>query len=408
MKSIILRKKLGSYILVCFVVLVFISSCIQHKSSVESQKNNDSIGPVAELCVGDYLTEEEAAEKLQEYSKLYSNADEWKERARKIKENIWKGAEMDQIPKAEWIFPIKLTKGAIHKMNGYIVENQALEVKPGYFIYGNLYLPEKNEGKMPAVLCPHGHWFESGNYGRFRPNLQYRCAALARMGAVVFTWDMLGSGEDHLNDHMDPKAVQKQSYNSIRVLDYISSLPYVDTTRIAVTGASGGGTQTFLLAALDDRIDVSVPTVMVSAHFFGGCVCESRMPIHKRGNFETDNVEIAASISPKPLLLIADGGDWTKNVPKVEYPYIKRIYDMFGAGDNVEYAYFPNEHHDYGFSKRKAAYSFLVKHLGLDYSKILDQNGKVTESSITLLDTTSLKVFPDRSLVVDPQHYNNK
>lgn len=89
---------------------------------------------------------------------------------------------------------------------------------------------------------------------------------------------------------------------------------------------------------------------MVSAHYYGGCVCESRMPIHKNGNFETNNVEIAASIAPKPLMLISDGGDWTSNVPDLEYPYIKSIYEMFGSGDQVENAHFADEVHDYGIS----------------------------------------------------------
>ena len=134
------------------------------------------------------------------------------------------------------------------------------------------------------------------------------------MGAVVFAWDMYGSGEDTQHTHHSPDALAFQCYNGIRILDFISSLDYVDTDRIGITGASGGGTQTFLISALDDRISVSVPTVMVSAHFYGGCVCESGMPIHKSGDFETNNVEIAASIAPKPLSIIGDGDDWTKNI----------------------------------------------------------------------------------------------
>ena len=357
-----------------------------------------------ELCVGDYYTEEEGAKKLKEYASSYHNASEWQERAAMIRENIRAGAELDQITDAEWNYPINITTGSKHQMDGYSVENLALEVNPGYFIHGNLYMPEQVDGKIPAILCPHGHWFKLDDYGRFRADMQKRCAAFARMGAVVFAWDMLGSGEDVQNDHMNPNAVQMQTYNSIRVLDYMSSLDYVDTDRIGVTGASGGGTQTFVLAALDDRIDVSVPTVMVSAHFFGGCVCESGMPIHKHGDFETNNVEIAASIAPKPLMLLSDGDDWTRNVPNVEYPYIKNIYEMFDAGDQVEYAHFPDEVHDYGISKRKAAYGFLAKHLDLDYSRILDQQGEVSEEMIILLDTTQLKVFPDRNLVVNPMH----
>lgn len=375
-----------------FLLTLLLTTC---KSGNESSQQID-------LCVGDYLTEQEAAQKLQDYSSAYSNADEWEKRAKAIRENIIKGAELDQIPEEDWDYPINVVQGKQHRMDGYTVENIALEVKPGHFVTGNLYKPDTITGKLPGVLCPHGHWTEPDNYGRFRPDMQKRCASLAKMGAIVFTYDMLGFGEDTAHVHLQSRSLHLQTYNGIRILDFISSLDDVDTTRIGITGASGGGTQTFLLAAIDDRIDVSVPVVMVSAHFFGGCICETGMPIHKRGNYETNNVEIAASIAPKPLMLISDGDDWTKNVPEVEYPYIKNIYKMFDAEENVRYAHFENEVHDYGFSKRKAAYGFLAGHLDLDYQKILDENGNPTEDFVVLLDTTDLKVYPDRVIVPDP------
>jgi dienelactone hydrolase len=287
-------------------------------------------------------------------------------------------------------------------MDGYSVENISLEMFPGYFVSGNLYTPLDIDGKIPAVLSPHGHWFKPGDYGRFREDMQLRCASLARMGAGVFAWDMFGTGEDIQHVHHSEDALTYQLYNGIRILDFIASLDDIDPDRIGITGASGGGTQTFLTAALDDRISVSVPTVMVSAHFYGGCVCESGKPIHKSGNFETNNVEIAASIAPKPLMIIGDGGDWTRNIATVEFPYILKIYELFDAGDKTDYAFFEDEVHDYGISKRTAAYGFLAEHLGLDISKIQDSEGHIDESFVTLLDTTQLKVFPDKELVKVP------
>jgi len=395
-----MKKKCVSGVSQTFILLAICTAMIT--TSCKQNRNRELAEP--ELCVGAYLTDDEAAQKLKEYAATYSNASEWQERAKQIRVNIRTGAELDQIPEADWKYLTKVTWGNKYLMDGYSVENLALEVKPDHFIHGNLYMPEQVIEKIPAVLCPHGHWFEPEDYGRFRPDMQYRCASLARMGAVVFAWDMLGWGEDIQNDHMDPKALQKQTYNSIRILDYISSLNFVDIDRIAVTGASGGGTQTFILSAVDDRIDVSVPTVQVSAHFFGGCVCESGMPIHKKGSHETNNVEIAAAFAPKPMMLISDGDDWTCNVPEIEFPYIKNIYAMFNARDKVKNAHFADEVHDYGFSKRKAAYGFLAKHLDLDYNRILDEKGEISESFVTIMDTTDLKVFPRRSLVVNPMH----
>jgi hypothetical protein len=120
------------------------------------------------------------------------------------------------------------------------------------------------------------------------------------------------------------------------------------------------------------------------------------MPIHKNGDHETDNVEIAAGVAPKPLLLVSCGGDWTKNTPHVEFPHIRRVYDFFGAEGKVENAHFAEEGHDYGASKRKAMYPFLAKHLGLDLSRIRDKSGEITEEFVTVRPREELLVFPPR------------
>lgn len=131
---------------------------------------------------------------------------------------------------------------------------------------------------------------------------------------------------------------------------------------------------------------------MVSAHFFGGCVCESGMPIHKRPTHQTSNVEIAALTAPRPLLMVSDGKDWTKNTPDVEFPYIQTIYGYYGAKDRVESVHLPTEGHDYGPNKRAAAYRFLAKYLKLDLNKVL-KDGKIDESPNTTLSPTALQVF---------------
>jgi len=392
-------KKVLKIILINTVVILAMVSC---NPRPKEATDTDGQEKKVELCVGNYLTEQEGAEKLKEKAKLYNTQEKWSNHVKDIKHTIYTGADLDKIPQEDWEVKIKVIKSEEQIMDGYTVENISLEVKPGYFITGNLYRPSKVTGRLAAVLSPHGHWFKPGDYGRFRSDMQKRCATLAKMGSVVFTWDMFGTGEDTQHDHHDPDALKWQTYNSIRILDWISAMPDVDTSRIGVTGASGGGTQTFIISALDNRVDVSVPVVMVSAHFFGGCVCESGKPIHKNGDFETNNVEIAASIAPKPLLLIGDGDDWTRNLPEVEYPFVQHIYKLFNAEENVEYAFLKDEVHDYGFSKRVPAYKFLAKHLNLDLEKITDSKGEIDESFVKLLDTTALKIYPNRNLVPDP------
>ena len=147
-----------------------------------------------------------------------------------------------------------------------------------------------------------------------------------------------------------------------------------------------------MITAIDPRIKVSVPVVMVSAHFFGGCTCESGMPVHKSDHHQTNNVEIAGLCAPRPMLLISDGSDWTRNTPRIEYPYLQKIYALYNAEHNIENVHFAAEVHDYGYNKRSVAYTFLAYHLKLNLSKLPYKNG-FDESFMTQLKEDDLRVF---------------
>ncbi|MBN1465286.1 acetylxylan esterase [candidate division KSB1 bacterium] len=346
------------------------------------------------LCMGDYWTEEQGAAMLAEFAKTYSAAEEWKLRAQRIRLTILQGAELNPLPAKTPLKPLYRNQRA---HDGYSVLNVAFESRPGIYVTGSLYKPVEGKGPFAGVLCPHGHWSDRKDYGRFREDMQKRCAALARMGAIVFAYDMVGYGDmaDAGWEHRHAKALKLQLWNSIRALDFLLSCNNVDPERTAITGASGGGTQSFLLTAVDDRIKVSAPVVMVSAHFFGGCVCESGMPIHKTADFQTNNVDIAACAAPRPMLLVSDGNDWTKNCPDVEYPYIENIYRLFGAADKFAHFHLPDEGHDYGYSKRVPMYVFFAKHLALNIANVLGLDAQPDESFVTIEKYQDLVVFND-------------
>ncbi|MEQ6119495.1 acetylxylan esterase [Reichenbachiella sp. MALMAid0571] len=341
------------------------------------------------LCQGRYWTEDQGNLMMKKFATEWHDQDSWEKRAKRIKQGIIEGMQLDKMPEITGNFNTLIH--STREMDGYIVENISIESFPGFYIAGNLYRPTFKQDKYAAILSPHGHLADK----RLLEDVQTRCAVLARMGAVVFAYDMVGRGESLQVDHYIPIALLLQTWNSKRVLEYLLSRPDVDADRIGMTGGSGGGTQTFVLTAIDDRIKAAAPVVQVSAHFFGGCVCESGMPIHKSNDHQTNNVEIAALCAPRPLLLVSDGQDWTRNTPRIEYPYIQKVYALYDAEHRVENVHLPMEKHDYGYSKRSAVYNYFSHHFNLKYRNIPYSNG-YSEDFVTILSKDDLKVFNDK------------
>ena len=353
--------------------------------------------------------EAEAAEHLQALLASYPTVAQWEARKQMLRENILRQIQLDPMPKKNPLNPIY---SKTRRYKGYTVTNVALETVPGYWIYGSLYQPVNPKGKTPAMLSPHGHFHFPAvddslmtDRGRFRPDMQYRCAMLARMGVTVFSYEMFAYGGEAAlqipyKEHRTPFALTMQLWNSIRITDFLCSLETVDTSKIGITGASGGGTQTFLLAAVDPRIAFSVPAVMVSAHYYGGCPCESGLPVTQTHcGLNSNNAEIAALMAPRPQLLISIGADWTKNTPKTEFPYLQQIYGLYNSTGNIYNVHIPNEEHDYGFTKRTALYDFVGRVCGINTDKFKDAQGRYIEKDVTIEAPDNLLVFGNGRIV---------
>ena len=334
-------------------------------------------------------TLEDGKEQAEYLASKYNDTVSWEKRKNELKPCIWSALKLTHLPTWPDSEPVISN---VRKMDGYVIENIALETLPGVYVCGSLYRPSKIKGKIPVMLCPNGHWKD----GRYRPDQQYQCAMLARLGVVAVSYDLFAWGESQLqfNEeyHRRSLAMSIQVLNSLRILDYLLSLKYADPNRVGMTGGSGAGSHTMLVTALDDRIKISVPAVMLSCCMYGGCPCESGMPVHLCGG-GTNNIELASMAAPRPQLIISDGKDWTAKVPEIEYPLVKRIYEFYGKANLVKNAHFPEEGHDYGLSKRIALYEFIAPYLGLDINTIKDKNGNIDESKVTIEEKQAMYVF---------------
>ncbi len=298
----------------------------------------------------------------------FRSKEEWLDRATRLKKQILVSAGLWPAPAKA---PIKATIfGKVDRVD-HTVEKVYFESYPGFYVTGNLYRPKNVTGKIPAVLCPHGHW----TYGRLE-NQQLnsapaRGASFARQGYVAFSYDMVGYVDSaaishrfaagHRENIVDRESLWSvnllglQLWNSIRSLDFLLTLPEVDPQRIACTGESGGGTQTFLLMAVDDRVRLSAPVNMVSFLMQGGSVCENAPNLR----IDTNNVEIASLMAPRPMMMVSATGDWTKNTMTSEYPAVRGVYKLFNAEDKLT-AIQIDAAHNYNQPSREAVYGWFA------------------------------------------------
>ncbi|MEI8089440.1 MAG: hypothetical protein WCG63_07565 [Opitutaceae bacterium] len=352
------------------------------------------------LCPGAFIAPAQGAAILDAALNQFPDRATWDTYAAHLRTRIQAAAGLYPWPRRTSLNPI-IRDRRLH--DGYTVENVAFESAPGLFVTGNLYRPTDLTKKHPVVLTTHGHArtvtapADYDTHARFAPHVQTRCAQLARMGAIVFALDMFAYGEGiqlyGQDAHRDPRAITIHLWNGIRALDFLLGLEGADPSRVGVTGESGGGTQTFLLTALDPRVSVSAPVVMVSAHFFGGCPCESGRPIHRGADYFASNAMIAALAAPRPQLLVSDGKDWTLNTPRIEFPFVQKIYSYYSAANRTANVHLPDEGHDYGPSKRAAVYRFFATQLGLNLAAATDASGQIDESHATIERAAALRVF---------------
>ena len=334
---------------------------------------------------------------------------EWAKRREELREQVLVSQGLWPMPEKTPLNPV--VHGKIER-DGYTIEKVYFASTPGHYVSGNLYRPTGTPaGQRAGVLSPHGHAangrLHESTDARIASDFaigaetdrdaaryyhQARCANLAMLGFVVFHYDMVGYADStaipHREGFKDAAAELRlqsfmglQTWNSIRALDFLTGLPDVDPKRIGVTGASGGGTQTFMLCAVDDRPAAAFPAVMVSTAMQGGCVCENASYLR----VDTGNVELAALFAPKPLAMSA-ADDWTKEIMTKGFPELKQLCKVLGDPGNVAAKAWLKFPHNYSQPSREFMYSWFSEHL-------LGKPGEVKEKPFVPVPPKELSVY---------------
>ncbi|MDA7864670.1 acetylxylan esterase [bacterium] len=358
--------------------------------------------------------------------KVPGNPAQWYERSEQLRRRVLVSTGLWPMPEKPPLEAVVFDKT---QRKGFTVEKVYFQSLPGHYVTGLLFRPDSpSNGPRPAVLSPHGHGGRMQEYSDAevaqqiaqgaehfaksgkRPKLA-RCAQLARMGCVCFIFDMLGYADSqqisrevaHRHANVRPEERKNsdgewvfyspqadlrlqsimglQTWNAIRALDFLAALPDVDPERLAVTGGSGGGTQSILLGAIDDRIKVSFPNGMVSTSMQGGCYCENCNLLR----IDTGNVELAALFAPRPQAMTA-ADDWTRDMMKDGYPQLSWLYAMIGNESDVYCRPMLHFKHNYNYVTRATMYQWMNRHLklGLDDPVIEQDYEPLTTAETTI------------------------
>ena len=300
----------------------------------------------------------------------WSSLAKWKRRSEEIRQHLWLTTGLNDRTSA---FKAKGRVIKSFEHEGIVVENIRVEALPGLCVMGNLYRPKSPKGRLPLVLQPHGHAMHSRTQPVAHGSVPHRAMNHAFNDFAAFAWSMIAQARDSMqiahgtllsgNDKqvcnlLGLSVFGLQINNCIKVLDYLLTRSDIDARRVGCTGESGGATQTYFLAALDDRVKVAAPAVMLSGHFQGGCVCENSPLLH----LDYSTVDYAALIAPRPLFLTGCTGDWTHHMRERELKSLKQLYALYGKEELLD-SFYQDESHNYDRRSREHVYAWMVRHL---------------------------------------------
>ncbi len=261
----------------------------------------------------------------------------------------------------------------------YRVRKLRYEGYPGMWIPALLYEPTELSQPVPAVLNPNGH--HAG--GKAMDYKQARCINLAKRGLLALSPEFIGMGElradvehnrlAHL-DLMGAAGVAVFYLAIKRGLDVLLAHPATDADRVVMTGLSGGGWQTAVLAALDPRIGYVVPVaghspVWQRLHHPGDMGDGEQVPSDLCTAADYD--ALTALFAPRPTLLIYNHDDdccfRTHRTRRSVYQPVKPLFARLGVAADL--GFHDNRDpgtHNYGADNRTQFYRFLHRYFGLE------------------------------------------
>ena len=266
---------------------------------------------------------------------------------------------------------------------GYTIEKIIIESRPGFFVTMNFYLPDNIDGKIPAMMIVSGHAEEGKSYC----NYQALCHTFVQNGCAALIVDPIHQGErmqlrdagkhdlcdthNIINRHLKSLGDYFGSWrvwDGIRAMDYLCSRPEIDTSKIGITGNSGGGTMTTLLSAVDSRYAAAAPGCYITSFLRN---VENELPADGEQmypGFAADGGEMADLIiasAPRPFTVLAQALDqFDPRGARESFAEAGKIYGLLGAGENIRLFMGP-ERHNYGIELRLESYRFFSEQLGL-------------------------------------------
>ena len=300
--------------------------------------------------------------------------------------------------------PLKAKVTGRVEKEGFVVENLHFQSLPGLYVTGNLYRPKETSQKLPAILyvCGHGRVKIDGVSMGNKAHYQHHGAWFAQNGYVCLTIDTIQLGEIEGYHHgtyygnkmwwmslgYTPAGVE--AWNGIRAIDYLQSRPEVDGTKIGVTGRSGGGSYSWWISVLDERVQVSVPVAGIANlrnHVVDGCVeghCDCMFMVNTH---RWDYADVAAMVAPRKLLISNTDNDPIFPLDGVVETYQKarRIYQLLGVETNIGLHITEGPHQDTQ-PLRMGAFHWFNKHLK-------GKSDLVSTTAEKLFNPDELKVF---------------